>query len=95
LAWYSGKKGYAFDYWGHAYEWRRISSKTGLELGKSWYHSFHLYRKDGGKEPLVSITPKDMNSLPSDYFANGAWVPPCKMRFLDTEIMDGAGDIAE
>jgi hypothetical protein len=87
--------GYTFDYWGHAYEWRRTSGKNLFGQWMYWCHSFHLYRKGKDKKPIVSITPRDNKSLGSGYFTHGTWVTPSEMRFLDNDILNGSSDIAE
>jgi hypothetical protein len=84
-------KRYDFEYWGHAYTWKRVVEKDGE--GKAV--SYHLFRNDGG--PAVAHIVPEMLS-PSQMRAEkaaGGWIPPCSMWISDESVLASRSEVAE
>lgn len=86
-----GKHGmqYGFEWWGHAYAWKRVFDEN---LGTV---SYHLIR-DGHGLPVAHITPetRSPNQVEEDEWAGG-WIPPCHLLIADQSIVDAVTDVAE
>lgn len=82
-------KRYEFEWWGHAYAWKRVLDKN-LNVV-----SFHLVR-DGHGAPIAHIVPemRSPNQVLGDEMA-GAWIAPCYMWISDSSILDAITDVAE
>lgn len=82
-------KRYEFDWWGHKYSWRRVTSKH-LDTV-----SFHLLR-DGEETPIAHIVPEARS--PTQILAEkqaGGWIPPCDMWITDKSVIQAATDVAD
>jgi hypothetical protein len=77
-------KRYEFEYWGHAYAWRRSLDADGSI-------SYHLHRDDGRITAHILPELRDANQVRAHARAGG-WVPPCSMWVSD---LDAATDVAE
>ncbi|SPJ85860.1 uncharacterized protein FTOL_11643 [Fusarium torulosum] len=82
-------KRYEFEWWGHAYAWKRVIDKN-LNVV-----SFHLVR-DGHGTPVAHIVPemRSPNQVLDDEMA-GAWVTPCYIWISDNSIIDAITDVAD
>lgn len=84
-------KRYEFEYWGHAYTWKRVTEKDGS--GKAV--SYHLFKGDAS-QAVAHIVP-EMRS-PRQMYADeaaGGWVPPCSMWISDKSVLEALTDVAE
>ncbi|KAK1720974.1 hypothetical protein BDP67DRAFT_391170 [Colletotrichum lupini] len=88
----ANNKRYEFDWWGHKYQWKRVTDKN---LGVV---SFHLV-KDGNndaRDAVAHIVPetRSPNQVIEDESAGG-WVPPCHMWISDRSVLDAVTDVAD
>lgn len=83
-------KRYEFDWWGHRYEWKRVTDKLTDVV------SFHLFRDGANAAPVAHIVPetRSPNQVASDDHAGG-WIPPCHMWLSDKSLVDALTDVAE
>ncbi|KAF2475747.1 uncharacterized protein BDR25DRAFT_331523 [Lindgomyces ingoldianus] len=85
-------KRYGFEYWGHAYSWKRVVKKNGDHESVSYY----LVRADNEKQPLAHISPVKMtHDQAHEEAARGGWIPPCYMRMTDDRLLNAATDISD
>ena len=84
-------KRYEFDYWGTAYEWKRITTRN----GQAKETSYHLYNTLTS-EVIAHIVPTPLTPLESrEEEEKGGWVPPCSMWISEEKILRGLTDVAE
>ena len=84
-------KGYAFEWWGHRYVWRRVVDAN-LE-GRPV--SFHLLR-DAHGPAVAHLVPETRSPSQVDaQEAAGGWIPPCFMWISDRSILSARTDVAE
>ncbi|RFU29048.1 hypothetical protein B7463_g7300, partial [Scytalidium lignicola] len=84
-------KRYEFEYWGHSYEWKRVTQRE----GESKSVSYHLIRDETG--PAVAQMVPDIRS-PSQIRADeaaGNWVPPMSMWICDESVVEASTDVAD
>ena len=90
---FGARKSYDFEYWGTAYQWKRL--KKSQSSGKN--RSYNLYR--GHSDLVVAhITLEDLTwSQKGDEKEMGGWVPPVWMRITDPSILskNHSSDIPE
>lgn len=80
---------YGFEWWGHAYAWKRVFDENLASV------SYHLIR-DGHRLPVAHITPetRSPNQIDADEWAGG-WIPPCHLLITDQSIVDAVTDVAD
>lgn len=81
---FGARKSYDFEYWGTAYQWKRL--KKSQSLGRK--RSYNLYRRDHSDLVVAHITLQDLTwSQTRDEEEMGGWVPPIWMRITDPSIL--------
>ena len=84
-------KRYEFEYWGHAYTWKRVVEKDGE--GKAI--SYHLFRNDC-PAAVAHIVPEMLSpSQMRSESVSGGWIPPCSMWISDRRVVEMDSDIPE
>jgi hypothetical protein len=80
---------YVFEWWGHAYAWRRVVDENTDTV------SYHLTR-DGKGHPIAHIVPetRGLEETRRDEEVGG-WVPPCHIWISDKSVINAMTDVAE
>ncbi|KAK0386127.1 hypothetical protein NLU13_5964 [Sarocladium strictum] len=80
---------YVFEWWGHAYAWRRVVDENTQTI------SYHLIR-DGKGHPIAHIVPetRGLEETRRDEEVGG-WVPPCHIWISDKSVIDATTDVAD
>lgn len=87
-------KHYAFEYWGHNYQWKRVVQKD-RELSRESV-TYYLVRTDNENQALAHISPVHLTPEQArEESARGGWVPPCYLRITDEKLLTSSSDISD